>query len=88
VFTPVIPPEQWFPLIRAAWTYVHTFAPDILHAQQRYQNLLARAHALTPDRDERLDRWLDTANPIPIHANTHVHAEVNWTLLTLTPWLG
>ena len=40
VSTPVIPPEQWFPLIRAAWTYVHTFAPDILRAQQRYQELL------------------------------------------------
>ena len=30
VSTPVIPPQQWFALIRAAWTYVHTFAPDIL----------------------------------------------------------
>jgi hypothetical protein len=28
--TPVIPPGQWFSLIRAAWTYVHVFAPDIL----------------------------------------------------------
>ena len=85
VSTPVIPPEQWFPLIRAAWTYVHTFAPDILRAQQRYQHLLAQATAMTPDRDTRLDRWLaDPANPIPVHADPHVHAEVNWSLLTLT----
>lgn len=85
VSTPVIPPEQWFPLIRAAWTYVHTFAPDILRAQQRYQHLLAQATAMTPDRDTRLDRWLaDPANPIPVHADPHVYAEVNWNLLTLT----
>jgi len=85
VSTPVIPPEQWFPLIRAAWTYVHTFAPDILRAHQRYQHLLAQATAMTPDRDTRLDRWLaDPANPIPVHADPHVHAEVNWNLLTLT----
>ncbi|MCK8642364.1 hypothetical protein [Mycobacterium colombiense] len=84
VFTPVIPPEQWFPLIRAAWTYVHTFAPDILRAHQRYQHLLTQATAMTPDRDTRLDRWLaDPANPIPLHADPHVHAEVNWNLLTL-----
>lgn len=27
VSTPVVPPELWFPLIRAAWSYVHIFAP-------------------------------------------------------------
>jgi hypothetical protein len=58
VSTPVVPPEQWFPLIRAAWTYVHTFARDILRAQQRYQNLLAQATAMTPDL------WTD-GSPIP-----------------------
>ncbi|MEV0712716.1 hypothetical protein [Nocardia aurea] len=84
VSTPVIPPEQWFPLIRAAWTYVHTFAPDIVRAQQHYEELLARATAMTPDRDTRLQRWLtDTANPIPIHADTHGHQHVHWQLLTL-----
>jgi hypothetical protein len=40
---------------------------------------------MTPDRDTRLDRWLaDPANPIPVHADPHAHAEVNWNLLTLT----
>jgi hypothetical protein len=43
VSTAPIPPEQWFPLVRAAWTYVHTFAPDILRAQQRYEELIANA---------------------------------------------
>ena len=71
VSTPVLPPEQWFPLVRAAWAYVHTFAPDILRARQRYQDLLARATAMTPDRDARLDRWLeDPGTAIPVQAPT------------------
>ena len=53
VSTPPIPPNQWFALIRAAWTYVHTFAPDILRAQRRYQQLIDNAakvpETLTPD---------------------------------------
>jgi hypothetical protein len=81
VSTPVLPPGQWFPLIRAAWTYVHTFAPDILRARQRYQDLLARATAMTPDRDARLDRWLeDPGTVIPVHADSGL---VNWGLLTV-----
>ncbi|QNI09788.1 hypothetical protein GAN17_25700 (plasmid) [Mycobacterium kubicae] len=90
VTTPVISPEQWFPLIRAAWTYVHTFAPDILRAQQHYLDLLAQATAMTSDRDTRVDRWLaDPASPIPVHAiRDHAtdplgHRVVNWRLLTL-----
>ncbi|RFZ10397.1 hypothetical protein DSM43518_02311 [Mycobacterium marinum] len=85
VTTPVIPPEQWFPLIRAAWTYVHTFAPDILRTQQHYRDLLAQATAVTSDHDTCLDRWLaDPASPIPIHATDPLgHREVNWRLLTL-----
>ncbi len=81
VSTPVIPPEQWFPLIRAAWTYVHRFAPDILRARQRYQDLLAQATAITADRDIRLNRWLeDPHTPIPVHAGS---GRVNWGLLTV-----
>jgi len=81
VSTPVLPPEQWFPLIRAAWTYVHTFAPDILRARQRYQDLLARATAMTSDRDIRLSRWLEDQDaPIPVHADSGL---VNWGLLTV-----
>ena len=81
VSTPVIPPEQWFPLIRAAWTYVHTLAPDILHARQRYQDLLAQATAMTFDRDIRLNRWLEGPDtPIPVHADS---GRMNWSLLTV-----
>lgn len=84
VSTPVIPPQQWFPLIRAAWTYVHTFAPDILRAHQRYQQLLAQASAIPTNYAVRLDHWLgDRANPIPVHTGTSSAETVNWALLGL-----
>lgn len=85
VSTPAIPPEQWFPLIRAAWTYVYTFAPDILRAQQRYHELLDNATQVTGDFDVRLDRYLaDPANPIPVHATAgDSRGGVHWSLLTL-----
>ena len=83
--TPAIPPEQWFALIRAAWTYVHTFAPDILRAQQRYQELLDAANLVVGDDDARLDRYLaDPANPIPVHTGAgQDHGQVHWSLLAL-----
>ena len=85
VSTPPIPPTQWFPLIRAAWTYVHSFAPDILRAQQRYQELVDNATKVSGDFDARLDRYLaDPANPIPIHARSGGdRGGVHWSLLTM-----
>jgi len=43
VSTPAVVPEIWFPLIRAAWTYVHTFSRDLLRAHHRYATLRAAA---------------------------------------------
>ena len=85
VSTPPIPPTQWFALIRAAWTYVHTFAPDILRAQRRYQELVDNATKVSGDFDARLDRYLaDPANPIPVHAGSgEGRGGVHWSLLTL-----
>ena len=66
ISTPPIPPTQWFALIRAAWTYVHTFAPDILRAQQRYQELVNNATKVSGDFDARLEIYLaDPAIPSP-----------------------
>lgn len=66
--TPVVPPGQWFSLIRAAWTYVHVFAPDILRARQRYQELLADAQPSAVGFEKRLEEWLaDRTNRIPVH---------------------
>ena len=85
VTTPPIPPEQWFPLIRAAWTYVHTFAPDILQAQERYEQLVDNATKIPGGHVARLDRYLaDPANPIPVHtAANQEHGGVHWSLLAM-----
>jgi hypothetical protein len=89
--TPAIPPHQWFPLIRAAWTYVHTFAPDILTAHARHRDLIRAASQLPPPigQDARLDEWLaDPHTRIPVHATPNPHKldptdQINWYLLTL-----
>ncbi|WP_223857904.1 integrase [Streptomyces sp. JV180] len=92
--TPTIAPEVWFPLVRAAWIYVHTFAPDVLRAMTRYQQLRAIARTSTDRRgeaDEVLDAWLaDPGNRIPLHDPAHSgsslgkkHEGVNWNLLAL-----
>lgn len=84
VSTPVIPPQQWFPLIRAAWTYVHTFAPDILRAHQRHQQLLGQTGATESNYDAHLGHWLaDRVNSIPLHTSTDGADTVNWALLGL-----
>jgi integrase len=84
VSTPVIPPQQWFASIRGAWTYVHTFAPDILRAHQRHQQLLGQTRAAESNCDAHLDDWLaDRINPIPLHPSTDGADMVNWALLGL-----
>ena len=83
--TPAIPPDLWFPLIRAAWTYVHMFASDILRAHRRHQELIANATTTAADQDARLRDWLaDPAHRIPLHAaKPDTDDQVNWSLLTL-----
>ncbi|MET9129651.1 integrase [Streptomyces antibioticus] len=84
--TPAVPPETWFPLIRAAWAYIHDFAPDILRADRRYGELLAAASPSALGIDERLKEWLDDPqNKVPVHAtpSKDQEAEVNWSLLAL-----
>ncbi|MDF9813210.1 integrase [Streptomyces sp. SPB162] len=88
VKTENIDPKVWFPLIRAAWTYIHDFGPDILRARQRYQQLKQDAHRTTTDTlAEVAEEYLAGAdNPIPLH--THVSGggkpgEVQWALLGL-----
>ncbi|MEU7736781.1 integrase [Streptomyces griseus] len=62
-----VPPHIWFPLIRAAWTYIHTFAPDILRASHRYEKLKAAASTRILGRHEEVRTWLaDPANKVPV----------------------
>jgi len=83
--TPTIDPQVWFPLVRAAWTYIDDFGPDILRARvlaQGYQHhgtasLDSRSH------DAFLADWLaDPEHRIPLHPlRTGQAAQVNWRLL-------
>ncbi|MET8621040.1 hypothetical protein [Streptomyces albidoflavus] len=85
--TPVIKPETWFPLIRAAWTYISVFAPDILRAVDHWQAIQHRGgpielHAAA----QNLSAWLaDPRNLVPIRPEgTRAGREglVNWSLLS------
>ncbi|MER7669781.1 integrase [Kitasatospora sp. NPDC096128] len=84
--TPAVPPETWFPLIRAAWAYIHDFAPDVMRADRRHNDLLAAAKSSSQGIDQRLEEWLaDSRNKIPLHAKDSKNRvpHVNWSLLAL-----
>ncbi|MFF0062428.1 hypothetical protein ACFYRC_12875 [Streptomyces sp. NPDC005279] len=84
--TSAVPPETWFPLIRAAWAYLHDFAPDVLRADRRYNELLAAASPSALGVDERLEEWLAAPeNKVPLYASPSEDQDpqVNWSLLML-----
>ncbi|MFD6967845.1 integrase [Streptomyces sp. NPDC059949] len=86
--TRAIPPDIWFPLVRAAWAYVHDFAPDILRALRLVERLGQDAVASSANKDTALDRYLaDTSNKIPCHYDpqwpTELQPEVHWAILGL-----
>ncbi|MFJ1757686.1 hypothetical protein [Kitasatospora sp. NPDC088134] len=78
VTTPSVPPATWWPLLRAAWTYIHSFAPDIFEARARAQQVPAGPRETTTqksrssisrnaDYDRKLRQWLaDPANLVPV----------------------
>ncbi|MFH9090880.1 hypothetical protein [Streptomyces sp. NPDC017673] len=73
--TPTVEPSVWWPLLRAAWTYIDSFANDILTARDETLVRPARPtpagpSLARPSIDERLDAWLaDPATRIPVHAD-------------------
>ncbi|MFC9251763.1 integrase [Amycolatopsis thailandensis] len=92
--TPAIPPEIWFPLTKAAWRYINTFAPDVLRASRRLTELReARAQPFRARRNANhlLEDYLaDPGNPIPLYANRSSNSNeqpnertVNWEVLKL-----
>ncbi|MEI5011140.1 integrase [Streptomyces sp. PmtA] len=86
VSTPAVPPETWFPLIRAAWAYIHQFAPDVLRADLRLRELQEAAQSTRQGLDQRLTEWLaDPSNLVPIHtpSSKWPGKQVNWKLLAL-----
>ncbi|MYT12562.1 hypothetical protein YWIDRAFT_01832 [Streptomyces sp. SceaMP-e96] len=86
IATPTVPPATWFPLIRAAWAYIHDFAPDILRADRRLRELRTAARPSARDMDERLAEWFaDPQNKVPVHAASLEDEvpQVQWRLLIL-----
>ncbi|MFJ5819844.1 hypothetical protein ACIQGT_39055 [Streptomyces sp. NPDC093108] len=73
--TPSIPPSTWWPLMRAAWAYIHTFGPDVLDLRDRLakQPQATRGErnpqtATTDELDRKVRQWLaDSANAVPVH---------------------
>ncbi|MFV8141757.1 hypothetical protein ACNQR7_31465 [Mycolicibacterium senegalense] len=89
--TPVIPPDAFWPLIRACWTYIDVFAPDVLAARDEIDTLDARPR---PDKrltgetiDRAIDAWLTTPGSfVPLHIYTLGRGkagQINWDGLTL-----
>ncbi|MBL3666929.1 integrase [Streptomyces sp. M2CJ-2] len=86
ITTPTVPPKTWFPLIRAAWAYIHDFAPDVLRADSRVRELKADARLSVIGIDARLEQWFaEPENKIPVHVASAGGQDprVNWNLLTL-----
>lgn len=81
--TPVIKPETWFPLVRAAWTYIDVFAPDILRAQHLWTEAQARGRVVSiSEGDQMLRSWIaDPASKVPI-STMGAKRGINWSLLT------
>lgn len=89
--TPVIPPDAFWPLIRACWAYIDVFGPDVLAARDDIDTLDARPH---PDKwpaaqtiDRAIDSWLALPDGfIPLHIYTLGRGkagEINWDGLAL-----
>ncbi len=86
--TRAVPPETWFPLVRAAWAYVHSFAPDVLGALRQVERLKAAAGTSVAGKDAVLDACLeDPGWRVPCHYDPQwpedLPPEVNWSMLTL-----
>ncbi|MER6085441.1 hypothetical protein [Streptomyces sp. NPDC001833] len=90
--TPSIEPAVWWPLLRAAWTYIDCFAEDILTARDQALARPARPARPTPAPvrhrvDERLDAWLaDPDTRIPVHAapfRTTPAATPMWSVISM-----
>ncbi|MFV2116979.1 hypothetical protein ACE14D_00355 [Streptomyces sp. Act-28] len=85
--TPAIPPEVWWPLLRAAWAYIDRFAADILAERDRRQPEPISSPLPRTNNDRELEQWLaDPATSIPLNARDRGRAlrgKVNWRRASL-----
>ncbi|NUK23087.1 hypothetical protein [Streptomyces lunaelactis] len=88
--TPSIPPSTWWPMLRAAWTYIHTFAPDVLDLRDSLAEdpKITRTSGATrtnsEELDEKVSKWL-AEHAVPVHAKNWKGAEAGapvWTTLS------
>lgn len=93
--TPVIPPEVWWPLLRACWQYINVYSHDILAAGREWSEFQDQATSTRisgPEIEALLEQWL--ARPdgyIPLHRLTYgrfKRGDVHWTLLSLLATAG
>ncbi|MGW0980348.1 hypothetical protein ACWD33_05855 [Streptomyces xiamenensis] len=97
--TPAIQPATWWPLLRAAWAYIHLFAPDLLNLRDR----LAEEEPTQPERkpkmnfrsseeiDGMIDAWLTRpGSVVPVHPrdgggkSLFRKGQPNWSALSLS----
>ncbi|MFF2819669.1 integrase [Kitasatospora cineracea] len=86
-----IAPRIWFPLVKAAWTYIDVFGPDILRARDTQRRLKEEGSCTSQGFQPALRRWLaDPGNRVPLHHGGRWHDEgPNWELFTLQlGWAG
>jgi hypothetical protein len=86
--TPSIPPQTWWPLLHAAWTYIHVFAADLLSLRDQTATpgpptTPRRAtQAVSHDYDQKLRAWLDDpAHLIPVRGHGHARNGAPGTVL-------
>jgi hypothetical protein len=79
VTTKPIPPEVWWPLLRAAWTYIDVFSHDLIRARDQWESRedSPASHEPVPDYGQLLSEWLlNPANRVPLHTEEH-HASAS-----------
>ncbi|MFF4012754.1 hypothetical protein [Streptomyces sp. NPDC001717] len=81
--TPVVKPETWFPLVRAAWTYINVFGPDILKALDRWQAIQSNFHDGPIDEiHRRFAAWLaDPTSRVPVRPSGGPQDTISWTAM-------
>lgn len=86
--TPVIPPDVWWPLLRACWQYIDVFSHDIFAAAAEWAALDRgpQDRVRVQDPDGALEKWAASESPrIPLHRLTFGRfrqGEIHWTLLS------
>jgi integrase len=87
--TPVIPPNVWWPLLRACWQYIDVFSHDIFAAEAEWDALSQKSTGKESAGlvDDELVEWMSRpSSAIPVHRITFGRfreGEIHWTLLSL-----